>query len=95
MNYEEVKPLQNHVLVKRSEKETLSEGGLVVVSDKDESPYITGLVLAVGPGKKDSNGNYITPDIQVADYIIVSKNNGVNFDDTIFLFREEDIIGLV
>ena len=46
-----IRPLQDRVVVRRTEEETKSSGGIVLPGAAAEKPS-QGEVLAVGPGKK-------------------------------------------
>ena len=46
-----IRPLQDRVVVRRTEEETKSAGGIVIPDSAAEKPS-QGEVLAVGPGKK-------------------------------------------
>ena len=49
-------PLHDKVLVKRTEEEEKSAGGIVLPGSATEKPS-QGEVIAVGPGKKSENGD--------------------------------------
>ena len=51
-----IRPLQDRVVVRRTEEQTKSAGGIVIPDSAAEKPS-QGEVLAVGPGKKLDNGN--------------------------------------
>ena len=53
-----LKPLGDRVIVKRDEAETKTASGLYIASSAQEKPQ-TGIVLAVGEGKRDKDGNLI------------------------------------
>jgi len=50
-------PLHDKVLVKRTEEEEKSAGGIVLPGSATEKPS-QGEVVAVGPGKKTENGMF-------------------------------------
>ncbi|MBT3733330.1 MAG: co-chaperone GroES, partial [Gammaproteobacteria bacterium] len=51
-----IRPLQDRVVVRRTEEETKSAGGIVLPGSATEKPS-QGEVLAVGPGKKLDSGS--------------------------------------
>ena len=55
-----LKPLGDRVIVKRDEAETKTASGLYIASSAQEKPQ-TGIVLAVGEGKRDKDGNLRFP----------------------------------
>ena len=50
-----IRPLQDRIVVRRTEEETKSAGGIVIPDSAAEKPS-QGEVIAVGPGKKLDNG---------------------------------------
>ncbi|MCA3823086.1 MAG: co-chaperone GroES, partial [Burkholderia sp.] len=54
--------------------------------------------IAVGPGRKDADGQRIVPDLQVGERVLFGKYAGqaVKVDGNEFLvLREEDIVAVV
>ena len=60
------KPLHDKVLVKRTEEEEKSAGGIVLPGSATEKPS-QGEVVAVGPGKKSENGDVSPVGVAVGD----------------------------
>ena len=58
-------PLHDKVLVKRTEEEEKSAGGIVLPGSATEKPS-QGEVVAVGPGKKTENGDVSPVGVAVA-----------------------------
>ena len=57
-----------------------------------------GEVIAVGPGRNDTDGQRIVPDLQVGERVLFGKYAGqaVKVDGNEFLvLREEDIVAVV
>jgi chaperonin GroES len=54
-----LRPLHDRVVVKRLEQETKTASGIVIPDAAAEKPD-QGEVLAVGPGKRDDKGVFIT-----------------------------------
>ena len=59
-------PLHDKVLVKRTEEEEKSAGGIVLPGSATEKPS-QGEVVAVGPGKKTENGDVSPVGVAVGD----------------------------
>lgn len=57
-----IRPLQDRVVVRRTEEETKSAGGIVIPDSAAEKPS-QGEVIAVGPGKKLDNGSIQSVDL--------------------------------
>ena len=64
-----IRPLQDRVVVRRTEEETKSSGGIVLPGSAAEKPS-QGEVLAVGPGKKLEDGTVQPLDLTVGDKIL-------------------------
>ena len=62
-------PLHDKVLVKRTEEEEKSAGGIVLPGSASEKPS-QGEVVAVGPGKKSENGDVSPVGVAVGDTVI-------------------------
>lgn len=91
------KPLNDRVLVIRTEDENKTKGGIIIPDTAKEKPQ-KGKVIAVGPGKMDENGNRIPLDVKVGDHVIFSKyaGNEIKIDNTEHVFmKEADILAVV
>ena len=83
-----IRPLNDRVIVKRVDAQTRTAG---------EKPD-QGVVLAVGPGKRDEAGKLIPMDVKVGDRILFGKYSGQNVKvdgDEYLVMREEDIMGVL
>ena len=92
-----VRPLEDHVLVKRVESETRSLGGIIIPDTAKEKPF-EGVVIAVGPGKRNEEGGRIAMDVKVGDRVLFGKYSGqaVKIDgEEVLVMREEDIMGVL
>ena len=70
-----IKPLEDKVLVKIAEAETTTASGLVIPDSAAEKPQ-EAVVIAVGPGRLDDNGNRVAVDVKEGDTVIFSKYGG-------------------
>ena len=70
-----IKPLEDKVLVQIAEAETTTASGLVIPDSAAEKPQ-EAVVIAVGPGRLDDNGNRIAPDVKEGDTVVFSKYGG-------------------
>ena len=66
------RPLGDRVLVKRVEEEEKTKGGIIIPDTAKEKPQ-EGEVVAVGPGARDEDGDYIKPELNVGDRILVKR----------------------
>ena len=92
-----LRPLHDKVLVKRTEEEETTAGGIVLPGSAAEKPS-QGEVIAVGPGKRQDSGEQIAPDVNVGDTVIFGQYGGneVKIDGEEYLIlSESDIFGVV
>ena len=90
-------PLHDKVLVKRTEEEEKSAGGIVLPGSATEKPS-QGEVIAVGPGKKSENGDASPVGVEVGDTVIFGQYGGneIKIDGEEYLIlSESDIFGVV
>ena len=70
-----LKPLDDRIVVKPSEAEQTTAGGLVIPDTAKEKPQ-QGEVLAVGPGRVGDDNERVPMDISVGDTVVYSKYGG-------------------
>ena len=90
-------PLHDKVLVKRTEEEEKSAGGIVLPGSATEKPS-QGEVISVGPGKKSENGDVSPVGVAVGDTVIFGQYGGneIKIDgDEYLILSESDIFGVV
>lgn len=93
----QVRPLQDRVLVERTEEENRTKGGIIIPDTNKEKPA-QGKVISVGPGKTLENGSYRKLDVKAGDKILFGKYAGteVKVDGKdLLIMREEDILGVI
>ncbi len=92
-----VKPLDDRVLVKQSEAEQTSPGGIVLPDTAREKPQ-RGTVKAVGPGKLLDNGERGQMSVKVGDEVFYAKFGGteisIDREDYVIL-RESDLLAVL
>ena len=92
-----IKPLNDRILVKRVEEETVTKGGLIIPDTAKEKPQ-RGEVIAAGPGKMGEDGKRNPPDVKVGDIVLFAKYAGteIKIDGMEHVFmREDDILGVI
>ena len=92
-----IRPLQDRVVVRRTEEEHKSAGGIVLPDSATEKPA-QGEVLAVGPGRLLDNGDVRPVDVKVGDTVVFGKyaSNTVKIDGgELLLLSESEIYGVV
>jgi len=92
-----IRPLQDRVVVRRTEEETKSAGGIVIPDSATEKPS-QGEVIAVGPGKKLDNGTIQEIDLKAGDKILFGQYAGssVKLDgEELLIMSESEVFGVV
>ncbi|HJV36939.1 co-chaperone GroES [Geomonas sp.] len=92
-----IRPLQDRIIVKRVEEQTMTAGGLYIPDAAKEKPQ-QGEVVAVGNGKRGEDGKVYPLDLKVGDRVLFGKYAGseVKLDGEEFLImREDDILGVL
>ena len=91
---DKLKPLADRVVVKPTERETVSRGGIVLPDTAKEKPQ-EGKVVAVGDGKLSDEGKRLPMDIKVGDTVVYAKYGGTEIkveDEELIILRESDIL---
>jgi len=89
--------LQDRVVVRRTEEETKSAGGIVIPDSAAEKPS-QGEVIAVGPGKKLDKGSIQSVDVKVGDKILFGQYAGstVKVDgEELLIMSENEVFGVI
>lgn len=89
-------PLGDRVLVKRLEAEE-TKGG-ILLPDTAKKKQEQAEVIAVGPGKKDKQGNIIPTPVKVGDIVLMEKYSGqeITLDDQEYsIIKANDLIAIV
>ncbi len=94
-----IKPLGDRVIVEPLEEEvqTFAGGKLVLPDTAKEKPQ-QGKILAVGPGRRDEDGDRIPMDVKVGDTVIYAKYSGTTFktqEKEILILKESDILAII
>jgi chaperonin GroES len=92
-----VKPLDDRVLVKQSEAEEKTAGGIVLPDTAKEKPQ-RGSVIAVGPGKLLDSGKRGEMGLKKGDEVYYAKYSGseIKIDgDPYVILKESDVLAVV
>jgi chaperonin GroES len=92
-----VKPLEDRVLIKVSEAEERTVGGIFLPDTAKEKPQV-GEVVQVGKGKRKDDGSYQEISVKVGENVLYSKYAGTEIklgSDDYVLLREQDILAVV
>ena len=87
------RPLSDKVLVKPSEAETQTSGGIYIPDSAKQKPQ-EGEVIAVGPGRILDDGSRSTLAVAVGETVIYSKYGGteLKLDGADYMILDEDQI---
>ena len=90
-------PLHDRVLVRRVESDEKTKGGLIIPDSAKEKPA-EGLVVAVGAGARDDDGDRIALDVKEGDKILFGKWSGTEISldgEELLIMKESDIMGII
>ena len=94
-----VTPLDDRLLVRISEGEKMTPGGLYIPDTvTDVSGNMKGVVAAVGRGHLDKKGKIRPLDVKKGDEVIFSQFSGSKIEyqgETVIFLRESDVLGIV
>ena len=92
-----IHPLFDRVVIRRSEEEKVSPGGIVIPDSAAEKP-VKGEVLAVGKGKILDNGKLYPLKVKAGDKVLYGKYAGTEIkigDEKLLVMRENDIMAVL
>ena len=92
-----LQPLGDRLIVEVLDEEEMTASGIVLPDTAKEKPQ-RGRVLAVGPGPRDEDGEYIKMDVEEGDEVIFSKYGGTEIKlgaDEVLILRESDVLAKV
>jgi len=92
-----IRPLQDRILVQRTEGEEKTTGGIIIPDSAKEKPQ-EGVVIAVGKGKPRDDGGINALDVAVGDQVLFGKYSGsdVTLDgEDYVILREDDVLAIL
>lgn len=87
-----IKPLADRVIVEPAAAETTTASGIIIPDSAQEKPQ-RGIVVAVGPGKKDEPMT-----VNVGDQVLYGKYSGTEFKyegGDYLIMREADLMAII
>ena len=87
-----IRPLADRVIIEPAAAETKTASGIIIPDTAQEKPQ-KGVVVAVGPGKKDEPMS-----VSVGDVVLYGKYSGTEFkyeSGDYLIMREADIMAIV
>jgi chaperonin GroES len=92
-----IRPLHDRVVIKRTEEDSTSAGGIVIPDSASEKPS-KGEVIAVGNGKILDSGDVRALDLKVGDKVLFGKYSGTEVkvdEEDLLVMREDDIMAII
>lgn len=90
-------PLLDRVLIEKAAAKKTSAGG-VILPESAQSKLNEGLVIAVGPGGRATDGSTIPMAVKTGDAVLLPEYGGskVSVDGKdMFLYRDDDLLGVL
>ena len=90
-------PLDDRVVIKQSEAEEKSAGGIILPDAAKEKPQ-RGKIIAVGPGKMLDNGKRGEMNVKKGDEVLYAKYSGNEIEidgEKYVILHEGDILGVI
>ena len=92
-----IRPLHDRVVIRRTEEERTSPGGIVIPDTATEKP-IRGEVVAVGKGKVLDNGDVQKLELKKGDQVLFGKYSGTEVKvegEDLLVMREDDVMAVI
>lgn len=70
-----VRPVGNRILVKRMEEESAIKGG-IILPDTAKTKQDRAIVLALGSGERNKDGDIVPFEIEIGDTVLIDKYAG-------------------
>jgi chaperonin GroES len=90
-------PLADRVIIKPSEAEETTKGGIILPDTAKEKP-IEGTIVAAGPGKVTEDGKTVKLGVKIGDKVLYGKYSGTEITvegEEYLIMRESDIFAIV
>ena len=91
-----LKPLGDRVVLRFTEVEETSKGGIILAASAQEKPQVAE-ILAVGPGGM-VDGKEVAMEVKVGDKVILNKYSGTEVKlgkDEYVIAKQSDILAIV
>ncbi len=92
-----IRPLHDRLIVKRTEEQQKTKGGLYIPDTAKEKP-IEGTVIAAGTGKILEDGTVRKLEVKKGDRVLFGKYSGTEVKiegEEHLILREEDVLGII
>ena len=93
-----IQPLFDRVIVKRQEQSRTTASGLIL-PDASQEKMNQGIIVAVGSGNLDDDGNTQALEVQEGDTVVFGKYSGSTIQDEngddVLILKEKEILGII
>ena len=90
-------PLHDRVVVRRTESDEKTAGGLIIPDSAKEKPA-EGEIISVGAGARDEDGKRVAMDVKAGDKILFGKWSGTEITldgEELLIMKGSDILGVI
>ena len=86
------KPLSNHIFLEAESEEKITKSGIVLPETAEKEKQTVGIVVAVGPGKRNEKGEIVPMSLKAGNKVLFKKYgpDEVEFDGKKYLVGDED-----
>lgn len=92
-----LRPLSDNVLIRRFKNESVTSGG-IHVPETAQAKTQTGVVIAVGEGKRLNDNTIVAPKVMDGNIVVFAKYAGTEIElegEDFLILKESDILGIV
>ncbi len=93
-----IKPLSDHILIEPVKEEEKTKSGIFLPETASKERPEEGVVIAVGPGKKNEEGKIVPMSVKQGQKVLFTKYgpNEIKIDGKEYLIaKEEDILAVI
>jgi chaperonin GroES len=93
-----MRPLGDRVIIEPVEQEDTFAGGQLVLPETAKEKPQQGIVLAVGEGRRDEDGERIPMDLKAGDRVLFAKYAGTEIKldgKKLLIMKESDVLAIV
>ena len=93
-----IKPLSDHILIEPIKGEEKTKSGILLPDTAEKEKPEQGLVISVGPGKKNKNGEYIPIEVKPGQKVLFKKYSPDEIKvegKEVLVMEESDILAIL
>lgn len=92
-----LKPILDKIIIKTQEPVEKTASGIFIANAKNDG-IVEAEVYAVGPGAYDNKGNFVTPEVEVGNRILINAAAGQKFeynDEELVTITNDEIVAVI